>query len=159
MNGRWLWILTATDPISTAQNGQVISDLLPVSSLEENMRAGAVVTRVIGNMFVRIDASDLDGALTWAFYTQRREAFEGAIAPELDLDEYAYMWYDSAAIKRNAVLSSAEGNQWERYAVDIKTKRRFVSQEDTLVLERENTSADVVAMTSFFRGRTLLRIK
>ena len=157
--GRFLWSLADSTISTIDQNNKIRVNLLPSTSLDDNLRQGAVVTRCIGTWAVRADNDDVNGQMMLAMYTQRDESFIAGVDPELELDEWAYMWRDQLNIRvGNSSTPSDATNQWVQRPIDIKTKRKFRSQDDILVMLSENTSTDAARLERVFSLRVLLWI-
>ena len=144
--------------MSLTQNNKVRSNLLPLSVLEATVRAGAHLVRVVGKWSCRTSAADVNLELTYAMYMQRLEAFTAGVDPELSLDEYPYLDYNSHAMRINVSAADSDTNQWHAETVDTKSRRKFRSPEDTLVILFENTSDDAGTIDRMFRARILVWI-
>ena len=153
--GRWLWELAGVDPIAIAQDGKVVVDSLP--AIGTDVKAGAVVTRIIGNWFAKPDVSDRNANMVFAIYIQNNEAFQASAAPEMQTDLFQYMFYDSAPMYLPDVVSGGN-NSYTIREIDVRIKRKFRTGEDVLVFQRENISVDTTAITAGFNCRVLLRI-
>jgi len=155
--GRFLWTLASVAPTALAQNGTVRTNMLPLSVLEATLRVGAILLRIVGSWSVKADTDDLNGQVTLGLYMQRLEAFTAGVAPEMELDEYPYLHMETMNIRvGNTGTPSDAINQWHDMKLDLRTKRKFRSQEDTLVLQRENTSDAALSATTLFTTRVLL---
>ncbi len=146
-------------PSQIIQNNSVITNLLPNSLWADTERPGAILTRIVGKWAMKIDTIDLDGQLSIGLYMQRLEAFSAGVNPELEADLYSYVHWDTMT-GRIALADTADdnGNRWWESKLDIRSKRKFRSPQDTVVFLAENTSEDSVTISRLFTLRLLLWI-
>jgi len=155
--GQLQWFTVSTAPFSIAQNNVVRTNVLPVNFLSAADRKDAVVMRIVGSWWAKATTPDLNGQVTAAYYPQRLELFTASIDPELELDFWGYMWYDSVSVFTDSVSGGTFfSNQWLERPFDIKTKRKFRSDDDTIVFLRENTSVNAVTFEVSLTSRVLI---
>ena len=97
--------------------------------------------------------ADVHAQLTFAWYLQSVEAFDAAIIPELQAEEYPYLYTD--AISMHLGDSSYQGDKLAMKHFDFKPGR-FIGTGRTLAFVVENTSDDVVTITYHINSRMLL---
>jgi len=153
-SGRFMWDQVALGPIAVAAGVNVVTNLL--AAFGQPVLVGAVIKRIVGNYGVRSASDDLDAEVKLAIYTQRQEAFAAGVSPELEDDEYNYMWTDSVYLHTGSLAT--QGQSMINRPIDVKVSRKLRSLEDIiLVFNRENTSA-VSAVQIMAQLRVLLWI-
>ena len=141
--GSGFWEVAVTDPVSLAQNAQILVDL--TAGLTSDVLRGSTLVRIIGQWSARGEAVDLDNQIALGIYVQDREGFDAGVAPELQSDNYRYVFWDVITSRIGDL--SLDRNQFLTQPVDSKARRRFRGDEH-LVAVRENTSASPVSIVS-----------
>ena len=102
---------------------------------------------------MRSETDDLDGAGLISLYMQTKEAFDAGAHPEAEVDNFAYVWQDTAYIQEGSTTSG--GNKYLNRPVDAKARRSFKGEQQ-LICSQENISIDNVTLTMGFGLRVLL---
>ncbi len=106
--------------------------------------------RIVGWWNARSTVADANTRVMSAIYTQRLEAFNAGVTPELEVDPYSLMWRD--VIHQFQGDPSVNPSQTIERAVDVKAQRKFRSADDVaLVFQRENTGANASVVGQNFR--------
>jgi len=153
--GRFQWQYDSLASIATlTQNGQAVTELLAVPALD--VKYGSTVVRQIGHWYMKPATSDQNVRGMMAIYMTKRDAFAAGAVPELELDEWNYLYLDQASSR---IGSTAEGTEiWKTIDFDSKSKRKFKSRDDTLVIQLENVSDTAVSIDMLWSVRTLLYV-
>jgi len=153
--GRYMWSTSQLGQITTIpQNTQALTRLL--QDIEQDVYAGAVITRTVGIISIRAIGEDQDIRATWALLQMSADAFSAGAAPEIGFDDPAYLWLDSATQRTGTPTGSSP--QWFRYQIDSSAKRKIRSQDMRYVFMTENISDVANSYDYDFQIRTLLYI-
>ena len=149
-----VWTIDGIDPVTLSQNGQAVSELLV--GFTPAQQAGITIMRIIGSWSARVTSSDAVGALKAVFHVMSRDAFAAASLPELDVDDWSYMYMDSIITREGDV--AAAGEKMITHIIDVKAKRKLPTAEHVLVFQHENISSTAVGMEFLWNVRTLIAL-
>ena len=137
-----------------AQGAQSVS--LLTNDIEQDVKAGGVVTRVVGQFQWKSVTDDQETRLGLGIVMMGADAFSGGAIPDIGIDDPAWLYlYSGISLVGSA---TAANNSWLEVSIDTKAKRKFRSQDQRLVLVVENISDTGVSLEFVFQLRTLIFI-
>ena len=148
-----MWSQASVPAVSIAQGASVLTPLL--SGIDIDVLRLSTVLRVVGVWTARAETSDADGSISAAIYVQQEEGFTAGAHPELETDNFSYMWTDKFYARFGETLSGE--NKYTTFHLDVRSKRRL-SGEKILIFKRENNSPAVLTFASAFDVRILLAL-
>ncbi len=153
-SGKLVWDTVVVGPTQIAAGISGVTDLVGGFANDEVTKA--TVMRIRGQYAARQLSSDVNMELQVGVWTQRLEAEDAGVAPEMEQDDFAYLWRDTLYGR----IGSTTGTNQEfiQREIDVKSKRKFRSAQDSqLQIQFENTSA-ATTLEYVFTCRTLLWI-
>ena len=152
--GGYLWATASIDPVSQAQGGQTIADLLP--NVDRSILARATVLRIIGRWAVRPQSDDTDTASTLAIFILPADALAAGAVPELQFDLMSFLYTDTIWTMIGERLTG--GELYSVRDIDSKAKRRMQSEDNRLCVQVENISPAAGSTFHVFALRILLKV-
>ncbi len=158
---RLVWINTEVEKSLTSTGGQV-TDMLTNAG---NLKHDATILRVIGQLNIngtRILATTASFELDMGLWVGDESAtFATGPDPQVDSDEAAWLWrFKHFSLHQgDGTLTTASGLLNRNMDVDVKAKRRFRENSQTLWFRLQVTNAGLNVIAGLnFKVRTLLRV-
>ena len=138
--------------MTLSQNVKALNSLC--TDVDESIRAGATIVRVVGSWAMRPGSDDDDCVCMLCLYVINRDAFDAGSVPEPELEDAPLMLRDEIYTREGDIL--ATGNKFTTHRVNVRAKRKIRSKEDQLVAHLENINAAATALIAVWNLRTLL---